>query len=106
MIKEMGFCRGIENYSRHLTGKNPGEPPPTTARLPAARHHRVLDESHQTVPQARGMFEGDQSRKRTLVENTASACRRRSIIDRSTFASSKRASARRFMCPLLRDLTN
>ena len=68
MIKEMGFCRGIENYSRHLTGKKPGEPPPTLLDYLPRDTMIVIDESHQTVPQVRGMFEGDQSRKRTLVE--------------------------------------
>jgi excinuclease ABC subunit B len=68
MIKEMGFCRGIENYSRHLTGKNPGEPPPTLLDYMPRDTLMVIDESHQSVPQVRGMFEGDQSRKRTLVE--------------------------------------
>jgi excinuclease ABC subunit B len=68
MIKEMGFCRGIENYSRHLTGKNPGEPPPTLLDYLPRDSLIVIDESHQSVPQVRGMFEGDQSRKRTLVE--------------------------------------
>ncbi len=68
MIKEMGFCRGIENYSRHLTGKNPGEPPPTLIDYLPRETLIVIDESHQSVPQVRGMFEGDQSRKRTLVE--------------------------------------
>ena len=68
MIKEMGFCRGIENYSRHLTGKNPGDPPPTLLDYLPRDTLMVIDESHQSVPQVRGMFEGDQSRKRTLVE--------------------------------------
>jgi excinuclease ABC subunit B len=68
MIKEMGFCRGIENYSRHLTGKNPGEPPPTLLDYVPRDTLMIIDESHQTIPQVRGMFEGDQSRKRTLVE--------------------------------------
>jgi excinuclease ABC subunit B len=68
MIKEMGFCRGIENYSRHLTGKKPGEPPPTLLDYLPRDTLIVVDESHQSVPQVRGMFEGDQSRKRTLVE--------------------------------------
>jgi excinuclease ABC subunit B len=68
MIKEMGFCRGIENYSRHLTGKNPGEPPPTLLDYLPRDTLMVIDESHQSIPQVRGMFEGDQSRKRTLVE--------------------------------------
>jgi excinuclease ABC subunit B len=68
MIKEMGFCRGIENYSRHLTGKKQGEPPPTLLDYLPRDTLIVIDESHQSIPQVRGMFEGDQSRKRTLVE--------------------------------------
>ena len=68
MIKEMGFCRGIENYSRHLTGKPPGSPPPTLLDYLPHDTMVVIDESHVTVPQVRGMFNGDQSRKRTLVE--------------------------------------
>jgi excinuclease ABC subunit B len=68
MIKEMGFCRGIENYSRHLTGKKPGEPPPTLLDYLPRDTLMIIDESHQSIPQVGGMFEGDQSRKRTLVE--------------------------------------
>ena len=68
LIKEMGFCRGIENYSRHLTGKKPGQPPPTLLDYLPRDTIMVIDESHQSIPQVRGMFEGDQSRKRTLVE--------------------------------------
>ena len=68
LIKEMGFCRGIENYSRHLTGKKPGEPPPTLLDYLPRDTMMIIDESHQSIPQVRGMFEGDQSRKRTLVE--------------------------------------
>jgi excinuclease ABC subunit B len=68
MIKEMGFCRGIENYSRHLTAKNPGDPPPTLLDYLPPDTIMVIDESHQTIPQIGGMFKGDQSRKRTLVE--------------------------------------
>jgi excinuclease ABC subunit B len=68
MIKEMGFCRGIENYSRHLTGKPPGAPPPTLLDYLPDGSIVVIDESHQTIPQVRGMFNGDQSRKKTLVE--------------------------------------
>ena len=68
MMKEMGFCRGIENYSRHLTGKNPGEPPPTLLDYLPRDTMVIIDESHQTMPQIRGMFNGDQARKRTLVE--------------------------------------
>src|SRR5438270_2758061 len=68
MMKEMGFCRGIENYSRHLTGKPPGSPPPTLLDYLPEGAIAVIDESHQTIPQVRGMFNGDQSRKKTLVE--------------------------------------
>ncbi|MEP7076906.1 MAG: excinuclease ABC subunit UvrB [Acidobacteriota bacterium] len=68
MIKEMGFCRGIENYSRHLTGKKAGEPPPTLLDYMPSDMLMVIDESHQTVPQLGAMYKGDQSRKGTLVE--------------------------------------
>lgn len=68
MIKEMGFCRGIENYSRHLTGKMPGEPPPTLLDYMPSNTLMVIDESHQTIPQLGAMYKGDQSRKGTLVE--------------------------------------
>jgi excinuclease ABC subunit B len=68
MIKEMGFCRGIENYSRHLTGKPPGAPPPTLLDYLPKDSIMVIDESHQTVPQLGAMYKGDQSRKGTLVE--------------------------------------
>ncbi len=69
MMKEMGYCHGVENYSRHLTGKNPGDPPPTLLDYLPEDSIIVIDESHQTVPQIRGMFKGDQSRKGTLVEH-------------------------------------
>jgi excinuclease ABC subunit B len=68
MIKEMGFCRGIENYSRHLTGKKPGEAPPTLLHYLPDDAIIVIDESHQTVPQIGAMYKGDQSRKGTLVD--------------------------------------
>src|SRR5215218_2005498 len=68
MIKEMGFCRGIENYSRHLTGKPPGAAPPTLLDYLPKDSLMVIDESHQTVPQLGAMYKGDQSRKGTLVE--------------------------------------
>lgn len=68
MIKEMGFCRGIENYSRHLTGKPPGAPPPTLLDYLPSNALMVIDESHQTIPQLGAMYKGDQSRKGTLVE--------------------------------------
>src|SRR5881394_2757526 len=68
MLKELGYCHGIENYSRHMTGRNPGEPPPTLLDYLPRDAIVMVDESHQTVPQVRGMYAGDQSRKRTLVE--------------------------------------
>src|SRR5215204_844419 len=68
MIKEMGFCRGIENYSRHLTGKPPGAPPPTLLDYLPKNSLVVIDESHQSIPQIGAMYKGDQSRKGTLVE--------------------------------------
>ena len=58
MIKEMGFCRGIENYSRHLTGKNAGRAAADAARLSAADALMVIDESHQTIPQLGAMYQG------------------------------------------------
>ena len=63
MMKEMGFCRGIENYSRHLTGKPPGAPPPTLFDYLPSDALLVIDESHQSIPQIGAMFKGDQSRK-------------------------------------------
>lgn len=68
MIKEMGFCRGIENYSRHLTGKPAGAPPPTLLDYLQQDALMIIDESHQTVPQLGAMYKGDRSRKGTLVE--------------------------------------
>jgi excinuclease ABC subunit B len=68
MIKEMGYCHGIENYSRHLSGRLPGEPPPTLLDYLPEDTLMFLDESHQSVPQLRGMYAGDRSRKSTLVE--------------------------------------
>ncbi len=67
MLREVGYCHGIENYSRHLTGRAPGEPPPTLMDYLPADALVVVDESHATVPQLRGMYEGDRSRKLTLV---------------------------------------
>jgi excinuclease ABC subunit B len=68
MIKELGFCRGIENYSRHLTGRRPGEPPPTLLDYLPRDAMLFIDESHATVPQVRGMYFGDRSRKENLVK--------------------------------------
>ena len=68
MLRETGFCSGIENYSRHLTGQKPGEPPQTLMDYFGDDYLIIVDESHMTIPQIRGMFAGDQSRKNTLVE--------------------------------------
>jgi excinuclease ABC subunit B len=68
MIREIGYCHGIENYSRHLTQRRPGEPPPTLLDYLPADALVIVDESHQTVPQVRGMYAGDRSRKEVLVE--------------------------------------
>jgi excinuclease ABC subunit B len=68
MIKSVGYCHGIENYSRHFTGRLPGEPPPTLLDYFSRDYLMFIDESHQTVPQLHGMYHGDRSRKETLVE--------------------------------------
>src|SRR5947209_10246115 len=68
MIAELGYCNGIENYSRHLSGRQPGEPPPTLIDYFPKDLLLVVDESHQTIPQVRAMWGGDRARKQTLVE--------------------------------------
>jgi excinuclease ABC subunit B len=68
MIREIGYCHGIENYARHLTGRAPGEPPPTLLDYLPGDAVVFVDESHQTVPQIRGMYHGDRSRKTVLVD--------------------------------------
>jgi len=68
MLRETGHCHGIENYSRHLSGRAPGEPPPTLLDYLPKDALMVIDESHQSVPQVRGMYHGDRQRKSTLVE--------------------------------------
>ena len=68
MIQELGYCNGIENYSRHLTGRKPGQPPPTLLDYFPDDFLMFIDESHIAVPQLRGMYRGDRSRKQTLVE--------------------------------------
>lgn len=67
MIREIGYCHGIENYARHLTGRAPGQPPPTLLDYLPDDSLIIVDESHQTVPQIRGMYHGDRSRKEVLV---------------------------------------
>ena len=68
MLNELGFCKGIENYSRHLSGKLPGQPPPTLMDYLPPGTLMVIDESHVTIPQVGGMYKGDRSRKENLVE--------------------------------------
>ncbi len=68
MIRETGFCHGIENYSRHLTGRDPDQPPPTLIEYFPKDFLLIADESHITIPQVAGMYRGDRSRKETLVE--------------------------------------
>ncbi|WP_413291116.1 excinuclease ABC subunit UvrB [Bdellovibrio sp. HCB337] len=69
MMEQMGFCQGIENYSRHLTGRGPGEPPPTLLEYFPKNFVTFIDESHVTVPQIGGMYRGDRARKTNLVEH-------------------------------------
>ncbi|MBI2437858.1 MAG: excinuclease ABC subunit UvrB [Lentisphaerae bacterium] len=69
MLREMGYCAGIENYSRHLSGRRAGEPPATLLDYFPGEFLTVLDESHVTLPQLRGMFNGDQARKNVLIEH-------------------------------------
>jgi excinuclease ABC subunit B len=68
MIREIGYCKGIENYSRHLTGRSPGQPPPTLLDYFPKDYLLIIDESHATIPQIGGMYAGDHSRKVNLVE--------------------------------------
>lgn len=68
MLKEMGYCSGIENYSRYLTGRSPGEPPPTLLEYFPGDSLFFIDESHVSIPQLSGMYRGDRARKNTLVE--------------------------------------
>jgi excinuclease ABC subunit B len=68
MLNELGFCKGIENYTRHMSGALPGEPPPTLIDYLPADALMIVDESHVTIPQLGGMYKGDRSRKETLVE--------------------------------------
>ncbi len=68
MLRELGYCPGIENYSRHLDGRRPGEPPCTLIDYFPTDFLMVIDESHQTIPQIRGMYNGDRSRKEILIE--------------------------------------
>ncbi len=67
MLNELGFCKGIENYSRHLSGRNPGDPPPTLIDYLPPNALMIIDESHVTIPQVGGMYKGDRARKENLV---------------------------------------
>ncbi len=69
MMRELGYCSGIENYSRHLAGRRPGQPPYTLMEFFPDDFLVIIDESHQTIPQIRGMYRGDRTRKETLVEH-------------------------------------
>ncbi len=69
MLKEIGFCQGIENYSRHLTGRAEGEKPYTLMDFFPDDFLMIVDESHVTIPQVRGMYAGDRSRKGSLIDN-------------------------------------
>ena len=68
MIKEMGFCKGIENYSRHFSKRNPGDPPPCLIDYFPSNYLMIIDESHQTIPQLHAMYNGDKARKAALVD--------------------------------------
>jgi excinuclease ABC subunit B len=68
MLEQMGFCNGIENYSRHLSGRKPGDPPPTLIDYFPKDFLLIIDESHQTIPQVGAMYRGDRARKETLVD--------------------------------------
>jgi len=69
MIRELGYCKGIENYSRHFDGRAPGQPPKTLLDFFPEDFLMIIDESHQSLPQVHGMYKGDQSRKKNLIDN-------------------------------------
>ena len=93
MIREVGYCNGIENYSRYLSGRAPGEPPPCLFDYLPANALLVVDESHQTIPQLGAMYAAT-ARARKRWSSTASACRRRSTTGRCG-STSGRSSRRR-----------
>ena len=98
MMAEIGYCQGIENYSRHLTGARPGEPPPTLFDYLPADALLVVDESHVTIPQLGGMYKGDRSRKETLVEfgfRLPSALDNRPCVSRNGSSAHRAASSSR-----------
>ena len=88
MMRELGYCNGIENYSRYLSGRTPGEPPPTLFDYLPDDALLIIDESHVTVPQIGGMYKGDRSRKETWW-NTVFDCPRRWITGRCALMSGK-----------------
>ena len=92
MMREIGYCHGIENYSRHLSGRQPGEPPPTLLDYLPQDALMIIDESHQTIPQVRGDVPRRPVAEGSARRATASGCRPRSTTGRSTSRSSKRAS--------------
>ena len=98
MMREMGYCNGIENYSRILDGRAAGQPPFTLLDYFPYDFIVFIDESHNTVPQIGGMYEGDRSRARRRWSSTASGCRRRSTTGRCGSTSSCSASTRWCSC--------
>lgn len=80
MMQEIGFCQGIENYSRHISGRAPGSAPYTLLDYFPDDYLMIIDESHVTIPQVRAMYNGDRARKKRLL-NTVSVCRVRLITD-------------------------
>ncbi len=98
MMAEVGFCNGIENYSRHLTGKNAGEPPPTLFDYLPPDALLVIDESHVTIPQIGAMFRAI-ARARRPWSSSDSACRRHWTTDRCVSKNGRRAARARSTCP-------
>ena len=106
MLQEIGHCKGIENYSRYLSGRAPGEPPPTLFDYLPAESLLVIDESHVTVPQLGAMYRGDRSRKETLVRYGFRLSRRRSTTGLFASTSSSSSRPRRCTCRPLPVPTN
>ena len=103
MIRELGYCQGIENYSRYLSGRAPGEAPPTLFEYIPDNALVLIDESHVTIPQIGGMYRGDRSRKETLVEY---GFRLPSALDNRPLKFEEwELAPRRFMFPPHRGLT-
>ena len=105
MIRELGYCNGIENYSRYLSGRQPGEPPPCLFDYLPEDALLVVDESHVTIPQLGGMYRAI-ARARKRWSSTASACRRRWTTGRCVSTSSRRCRRRRFLYRPRPDPTN